>query len=669
MQTGAFNPLNLLPALIPLNRNGVVSPQLYHQWYVCIHFLGACFMFALVRELKLSRFSALIAGICFSFGGFIIHAPWRHMYESAIWLPLVFLFLLRSLGSQTLKRALLYASAGGLMLGMTILAGGLHIAIMQILAVIAFAVFAIFHPQILAEKYRSRSLIVPLLACAMMLAVGFFAGALQLFPSMEYGGRALRWLGHNAPALSAKSQIPFAYLKDYLEPNAFLGMLIPTAIRGSGEIISPYIGVFPLLAAIIGIVKCWNSLWVRYFAGLAAVTFLYCLGERSLLYGVPYPIVPYLWMVRETSRFIYLANFALPVLVAFGIESLLYKPLQKSDWRGLNRVLLGVVIACAAALAVPAFFGRLEISAWVSLSILLILMSYGLFHYIIRGRTGTPSQVLVVALILFDLSAFNWLPRNKIDEANSGNVNHLERLMSCRGAVDFLKSKPAPYRAKIDVDPKPNIGHLFQIPTIHNTGVTALKDSNELAGHFSKLLNVRYIIKPSSAAEPGALYQDAAWKVYENPDTYPGAWIVHETTIEPSVEGFRQRMDAQSADLNQMAVVNAPLDVSLEARTAGMPESVTFGVYKANRLELDVQAHSRGLLVLNEIFYPGWRATVNGNRAKIYRVNGILRGVVVPKGRSRIVLQYTPVSVFAGAALSLIAFSGTLLGFALQRRK
>ncbi len=42
-----------------------------------------------------------------------------------------------------------------------------------------------------------------------------------------------------------------------------------------------------------------------------------------------------------------------------------------------------------------------------------------------------------------------------------------------------------------------------------------LTDYAEFMGH-SDLLNARYSIKPATAADPGAVYQDADWKVYEN---------------------------------------------------------------------------------------------------------------------------------------------------------
>ncbi len=86
-------------------------------------------------------------------------------------------------------------------------------------------------------------------------------------------------------------------------------------------------------------------------------------------------------------------------------------------------------------------------------------------------------------------------------------------------------------------------------------------------------------------------------------------------------------------------------------------------------MELSVRAESQGLLVLSEIFYPGWRATVNGAGQRIYKVDGALRGIVVPKGESRVVLSYTPWSVYVGAVLTLGTFLGVLAAFILRRRK
>ena len=57
--------------------------------------------------------------------------------------------------------------------------------------------------------------------------------------------------------------------------------------------------------------------------------------------------------------------------------------------------------------------------------------------------------------------------------------------------------------------------------------------------------------------------------------------------------------------------------------------------------------------MLSETWYPGWWARVNGLLAPIYRVNAVLRGIVVPQGRSEVYLRYLPTGFKQGAVLSL----------------
>ncbi len=69
MQTAAYYPVRLLFALMPLNRNGMVSPRFYHEYLAFARFLGACFMFGLLREFRRSHLDAFIGACAFSMGG------------------------------------------------------------------------------------------------------------------------------------------------------------------------------------------------------------------------------------------------------------------------------------------------------------------------------------------------------------------------------------------------------------------------------------------------------------------------------------------------------------------------------------------------------------------------------------------------------------------------
>jgi len=70
---------------------------------------------------------------------------------------------------------------------------------------------------------------------------------------------------------------------------------------------------------------------------------------------------------------------------------------------------------------------------------------------------------------------------------------------------------------------------------------------------------------------------------------------------------------------------------------------------------VEVEAASDALLVLSEVYYPGWRATVDGEPAPILRVDSILRAVPVPAGAHRVEMRFVPLSFWLGAGISGLA--------------
>lgn len=672
MQTAPFYPVHLLLALIPSGGAGVLSAVTYHWWFAATHVLAACFMFALVREFGLSRFSAFIAGIVFTFGGYLGRLGWPHMLESAVWLPLIFLFFLRALGAATVRLAILYASAGGLMFGLSVLAGGLHVVIMDALVIASAGIFYACSSGPETESRVSIGLRAGIVV-SVIGVVGVAAGAVQLFPSIEYSARAIRFLGP-AGSLPADQRIPYFDITDKLLPQSIGLLLAHFAFDGTawvGEGANPYMGVFPLLAAVIGIRRYWQDRWVRYLTGLAIGAFLFSLESYSWLHGVLYAVVPWLWSMREASRIVYLEGFALAILAAHGVEALLRARRAgspKTGWIGLNRTLLGIVIASAAALFVPAIFGIPAITPWNSLAILLIFASYGLYHYLEEGHRGGRVQAMMLFLILFDLSGFDWTAINRL-ELTKDRVDHWDRIMSAHGAAQFLKAQPGLFRVRVDADPVPNIGDLFGVPIIQaGAGVTLPVDYMHVMG-YTDLLNVRYTVTPAKEQRDGAVYQDHDWKVYENPTGFPRAWMVHETVLEPSTERAAEQLGRPGFDARRIALVEAPLDLEpLAGAPDGAQESVQVSAIAPNGMDIEVDARSRGLLVLSENFYPGWRATIDGQSVPIYRVDSGLRGLIVPRGHSRVELRYAPASFYWGASLTLIAFFGALAAMGMQRR-
>lgn len=95
--------------------------------------------------------------------------------------------------------------------------------------------------------------------------------------------------------------------------------------------------------------------------------------------------------------------------------------------------------------------------------------------------------------------------------------------------------------------------------------------------------------------------------------------------------------------------------------------------YEANRLSYEATSSQEGVVVMSDIYYPGWKCTIDGKDAPIARVDYVLRAVRVPAGHHTIVMTFDPKSVhvteaIAYSALGLLALLA-LAGVALHLRK
>ena len=84
------------------------------------------------------------------------------------------------------------------------------------------------------------------------------------------------------------------------------------------------------------------------------------------------------------------------------------------------------------------------------------------------------------------------------------------------------------------------------------------------------------------------------------------------------------------------------------------------------RVVLDLARREPGWLLVSQTWYPGWRATLNGEQAEVLRANYAFQAIEVPPGQWRLELWYSPDSWRLGVALFWI---GLALGSALLARE
>jgi hypothetical protein len=112
-------------------------------------------------------------------------------------------------------------------------------------------------------------------------------------------------------------------------------------------------------------------------------------------------------------------------------------------------------------------------------------------------------------------------------------------------------------------------------------------------------------------------------------------------------------------DIATTAVVDRPVEL-----TAGEPGTATIQARRPERIEVEVSAPTRQLLVLSESYYPGWTARSNGKPLPVIRAYGDFMACAVEPGHSHIVFCFEPVSFRRGAWVTLFSLAAVLMTFA-----
>jgi hypothetical protein len=171
-------------------------------------------------------------------------------------------------------------------------------------------------------------------------------------------------------------------------------------------------------------------------------------------------------------------------------------------------------------------------------------------------------------------------------------------------------------------------------------------------------------------------------EIYENLKAMPRAWFASRAVIAPGVEVLRAIKTGRLTDgapfdpsdtvlLDSETFSNRTIKTSLASSgaTDAPKGEVKITAYTPQRIELQTANAQPGFLILSEIYYPGWEAWVDGQRAPVEQVNFTLRGVELPPGEHRVEFVFRSPSFRNGAAWSLAGVMLLLLGAFAFRRK
>jgi hypothetical protein len=153
-------------------------------------------------------------------------------------------------------------------------------------------------------------------------------------------------------------------------------------------------------------------------------------------------------------------------------------------------------------------------------------------------------------------------------------------------------------------------------------------------------------------------------KIYENLDTLPRVFLVHDTVTVADVEDALGWMERPTFDPSLQAVLlgDAGGYSSEMGQGAGETDIVRVTRYAPEQVEVDVVTVAPGFLILSDAWYPGWEASVDGELVMIHQANILFRAVALDAGRHKVVFSFRPASLTIGAGVSLAGLLGLVIG-------
>jgi hypothetical protein len=666
VQSAVFYPPSLITLLLSLpwgfSLFALELEAIFH------FFLGGLFTYLLAKRLLHDRRAALISSLVFAFGGYLTSYPSQQLaiLETDVWLPLILLLL--DIGLERLRDRpsgqgfLLPITFAGLAFGLALLAG---------------------HPQSAMYVFYVSAIYFAFRACTRgvrwqpaVLAFGLFAllglglAAAQLLPGLEY------------MRLSARAQANYNEMSGGFPRQDPIQLLLP----GSVSVMSPlYVGILPLFLAVLAPLLKRNR-EVIFWTCLALGTLLLSFGGNTFVYSLFYLFAPGFALFRSQERAAFVFSLSLALLAGYGVR-LLTRAMPKSvkaRFHGFYRFVTFLAWG-ALGLVFLIFYGFVDtgqvagstLSTALERSILLtVLLTLSLGLLYLRLRRIVREQLLVglfVVLIVFDLFTVNW--KNNLQETRPEEQYRPTML------TQILQSDQEVFRVHNEWRLPGNYGCIYGLEDMWGASPLYLGRYEELVYGLPieqvwQLLNVKYVItwRKALVPETEVLYEEPkeldTTYLHRLDEYWPRASIVHQVEVIEKDDRVLERLGESEFDPRQVAILPHNPDLALPSQVEG-ESSVVIRERQPERMVLEVDMAANGLLVLSEVYYPGWRAYANGKEVPIYRANHVLRAVPLRTGHHRVEMIFDPLWPKVGLAISgvTLLLAVALIGVAMAGRK
>ena len=644
-QSGAFYSLNLLLFIKPL----------FISWSIFIMLsplLAGLFMFAYLKNLKLDDRASLLGAISFAFSGFsIAWLEWGNIGHTALWLPLILLSIDKIVSSIEYPVFSIKKPWG--LVFLFSLASSFFAGHLQIF----FYVFIVSVSYLLLRWFEHGKKLRTIILFTIYYLLFTIATAVQWIPTLQFISLSARSLDQNYLDIEGWF-IPWQHLVQFIIPDFFgnPSTLNYWGVWNYAEFVG-YVGVIGLLFAFcsIFIQKKKN---VLFFMGTIIISLLFALP--TFISKLPFDLeIPFLSSAQPT-RLIFVMSFSLSVLSAIGFNYLIQD--KKVNRKAIittgtlfvilfvllwlvslgtidfkitpdnllvakrNLIFPSGIFAIGMVLVMGVLFVKETMARTLLIFLLIALSSYDLFRFGIKFTPFTPQGYFypttrAIEFLQKDKSLF------RIASTDSRilppNFSTYYRIQSIEGYDPLYLLSYAELIAASERE-----DHSIHRPFGFNRIITP----HNIDSKIIDLLNVKYILALSdlTSAKLSKVFQEGQTRVYENRDVLPRAFFVREVRKAPDQQETIDKMFI--ADLAQAAFVH-DIDSDIENLKVGKATVIN---YSENNVQIETENSGDGFLVLADIYYPTWKATIDGRQVEIHKTNYTLRGIYVPVGKHRV---------------------------------
>ena len=681
--TASFYPLNILFLIMPFYL--AWSTQIFLQ-----PFLVGLTTFFFLRNLKIKDTAAFFGSVVFAFSSVLMmRLEFGILGQAALWLPLSLLAVDRFFQSKRIGFWFLAVLA----LSLSFLAGYFQVTIYTYLL---FGIYSFYR----FLKTKDKKLFGLIILAA---PVAFCLAGIQTIPLLGVILKSSRLGNYGGEAFfSSNYFLPWQRLITFLVPD-FFGNTATGNFWGkiSYYEFSGYVGVISVFFVFYSLFWLRKKAEVLFWWIVILLVFLFLLPTS--LAKLPYDLKIPGFSVLVPARMIFIIDFALAILAAFGFQHFTQK-INKEKLHKFSFWAILLLVLCFVAIMISFFFGWSFLPLWhknaiVSLRNLILPLSFliGFLFLLVFYLNVKNLKLRKLILVVFILVLFFDLSRQAL---KYNSFTSKEILFPNTEVIGFLQEqkKDGPFRIQIThQELMPSNFNIFyglemidgydsfhssrfeELSSTANSGnpkerfegsMRSLFLSNHRSPLFD-LMNVKYILAIEELKHPNLklVFKKGKTKVYEDLNVYPRVYLSSDLEVIKNDEEILTEMLVFSQKGERKVVLEEEVDFQNYLLDKEVKAEIKEN--KNQSLKIKTQAPQKTILVLSDAYDSGWQAKIDGQLTKIYRANYNFRAVIVPKGEHQIVFQYKPRSFKIGVYLSgttsiLLIFSGLVV---IRRKK